>query len=243
MGLKESGLRGSLRNVSVGIDAIPDSAQHRYFASEVPEGDGETVESWDDLIGSVDLQSVGNPTISSNAVNDVDAINLDGEDAYDYIDNLDETITEPFTIIFSLSIESLDGEIYNLWHDNDGDDSTRNRILLRDDTGDLTLDIDGENTTVGDMPDEGDHIITVAVDDSEAVLRVDGMEESTAPSSQEQPILRDDGVGGFYYDAENNDRFLESLAVEISTYNERLSGEDLDEEEERHEDNANMNVL
>ena len=36
MGLKESGLRGSLRNVSVGIDAIPDSVASR------PDDDGDT---------------------------------------------------------------------------------------------------------------------------------------------------------------------------------------------------------
>ena len=48
MGLKESGLRGSLRNVSVGIDAIPDSA---VFHQPWTEGSGTTAE---DVIGSND---------------------------------------------------------------------------------------------------------------------------------------------------------------------------------------------
>ena len=41
MGLKESGLRGSLRNVSVGIDAIPDTSVSRPDDEDV--GEGETV--------------------------------------------------------------------------------------------------------------------------------------------------------------------------------------------------------
>ena len=46
MGLKESGLRGSLRNVSVGIDAIPDSSVERG-------SDNDTSGPRDDQVGLI----------------------------------------------------------------------------------------------------------------------------------------------------------------------------------------------
>ena len=49
MGLKESGLRGSLRNVSVGIDAIPDSVVDNFEDADAePPGVYETGEGIDD---------------------------------------------------------------------------------------------------------------------------------------------------------------------------------------------------
>ena len=42
MGLKESGLRGSLRNVSVGIDAIPDAVIEQFDAGNLDGYEGDT---------------------------------------------------------------------------------------------------------------------------------------------------------------------------------------------------------
>ena len=47
MGLKESGLRGSLRNVSVGIDAIPDSVVDNF--EDFPDGPYESGDSLSDF--------------------------------------------------------------------------------------------------------------------------------------------------------------------------------------------------
>ena len=60
MGLKESGLRGSLRNVSVGIDAIPDSA---IYQQPWDEGESTTVT---DVIGDRN-GSLDNPDWVSDA--------------------------------------------------------------------------------------------------------------------------------------------------------------------------------
>ena len=75
MGLKESGLRGSLRNVSVSIDAIPDSVVTQY-------------EFEDDSDTSTAIDSVGdnNATLSEPTYNDTivkvgsNALEFDGSD-------------------------------------------------------------------------------------------------------------------------------------------------------------------
>ena len=54
MGLKESGLRGSLRNVSVGIDAIPDSGTNQW-----PHDDDASQNTLTDSIGNTDGQING----------------------------------------------------------------------------------------------------------------------------------------------------------------------------------------
>ena len=62
MGLKESGLRGSLRNVSVGIDAIPDLAALYEFE------DDDTTDVAQDSIADNDLTLVdGGPSYSTDA--------------------------------------------------------------------------------------------------------------------------------------------------------------------------------
>ena len=68
MGLKESGLRGSLRNVSVGIDAIPDSAVWQVVAEDF--GD-----SWSDQVGDADLDVDG---LSESTMDGADSIFGDG---------------------------------------------------------------------------------------------------------------------------------------------------------------------
>ena len=74
MGLKESGLRGSLRNVSVGIDAIPDSLKHQYTAEEF--GD-----PWTDNIGEEDMAVSGlsksNDLVEGDGMNDFGEADLE----------------------------------------------------------------------------------------------------------------------------------------------------------------------
>ena len=73
MGLKESGLRGSLRNVSVGIDAIPDNQDYWW---PIDEGEGETIT---DAKNDVVADFVGSPTWESADVFGGQQIILDGE--------------------------------------------------------------------------------------------------------------------------------------------------------------------
>ena len=82
MGLKESGLRGSLRNVSVGIDAIPESGLlHDYNVLDQSGSQGNIVSTFTDSAGSNDLS--GNGTYQESQINGRDTILMDGvEDVF-----------------------------------------------------------------------------------------------------------------------------------------------------------------
>ena len=74
MGLKESGLRGSLRNVSVGIDAIPDSVDNHW-----PIGETDT-ETLSDNVGNIDLNVIGGSLVSDSNSAEDHHYDLDGVD-------------------------------------------------------------------------------------------------------------------------------------------------------------------
>ena len=74
MGLKESGLRGSLRNVSVGIDAIPDSDIYQYDASDKTDVDPWVADVGDDAL------AVGAPTVITDEIGDKNVVDYDGVD-------------------------------------------------------------------------------------------------------------------------------------------------------------------
>ena len=74
MGLKESGLRGSLRNVSVGIDAIPDSVVNQYLGNSFSQGDS----GWTDEASSADISLTGD--LQEGTIGSGDAIVSDGVD-------------------------------------------------------------------------------------------------------------------------------------------------------------------
>ena len=73
MGLKESGLRGSLRNVSVGIDAIPDSVTDHWTSS----GSGDYMING---VGDVDIDITHQGNASWDSDDDFDSyVQFDGD--------------------------------------------------------------------------------------------------------------------------------------------------------------------
>ena len=86
MGLKESGLRGSLRNVSVGIDAIPDSGGTHQWNKD--EGDGSEVA---DGIGSLD-GTINGASWASDA--GAGGFYLDYDSTDDYVEILTGTYSD-----------------------------------------------------------------------------------------------------------------------------------------------------
>ena len=230
MGLKESGVRGSLRNVST-VSAIPDSVENQYFSTDTAQAD-----PWDDMVGNNDLPAVGSPTIQSDGLNGVDAIVLDGtDDAY----NIDYSVTEPATIIFALSArDELNGDIGSLWR-NEELDSTE--VLFRDDDNQYRFGWHGADEQAG-TPIYDDQIITIAVDESNAVMRLNGSDLITLPASQGDELFS--ANDSLAYRRRDEDRYLPSDWGGMVVYpNDRLTGGNLDNEEKRVEDNFNMNVL
>ena len=116
MGLKESGLRGSLRNVSVGIDAIPDSAIAQY---PIEETGGDT---FSDTLG--DLADF---TVSSNDKFVSDSEFQDGQKldlTNDYANTnsfwsfeFDSNWSVGFTVVFDAL--SMDDVIFTAGNGND----------------------------------------------------------------------------------------------------------------------------
>ena len=248
MGLKEPGLRGSLRNVSVGIDAIPDSVGNRFNAPEQLQTQGETVDPWDDLVGSANLTAIGSPTLNEGAVNNVDAIDLDGtDDAYRYDVNLSTDISAPCTIMWAVTIESLpDDDIVTLYRNSGDDTQTISQIIIRTDNDEFALNTrEQTGGSGGDLsPSTGDFIFTLACGTDDAILRVNGTDDATAASADGMTVLESDGTGSFYTDHTRDDRFMDALAVETVYHpDDRLTGDNLTDEEERLESEANMSVL
>ena len=92
MGLKESGLRGSLRNVSVGIDAIPDGVVSYYDPKEESVGSISTVS---DQQSEFDLSGEGE--IIDDGIGGEKTLVIDDSNSFSN-DDINIT-TEPFGVV------------------------------------------------------------------------------------------------------------------------------------------------
>ena len=114
MGLKESGLRGSLRNVSVGIGAIPDSEVSRWNMVVQDGGTGD--DFVEDEVGDNDLivEESGFSTVTGSEYVDGEAIDFSGGGrlvAERPVGVLDPTIDgPPLTIAATIEITSLSSD-------------------------------------------------------------------------------------------------------------------------------------
>ena len=111
MGLKESGLRGSLRNVSVGIDAIPDSQGTHQWNHD--EGSGTTL---GDAIGSLDGSISGATWLTDAGAGDA-YLDYDGSDDTTELGTVSQSEFTHFT-------ENAQGTIF-AWINPDATDSDR----------------------------------------------------------------------------------------------------------------------
>lgn len=226
------------------VFGIPDSAIYRYNGSETGVSDGQTVDPWTDLVGSVDLDGIGYPSLNTGSLNGTDAVDTDGtDDAFRYDQNLSTSLTEPATVLWAVRVESLptDG-IVNLWRQELDGETVVNEILIRTDANAYRLNIAGTYNEAG-SPSTGDHIFTMAIDDSTAILRDNGTKIGSVDSSADQTVL-DAAAQGFYFaDGPNDRRYTDALVRETIVHDQRLSGSALTDEEERLEAEAGMNVL
>ena len=106
MGLKESGLRGSLRNVSVGIDAIPDSDLTQYSST----GDAYS-----------EITETSVEAFFSDGANSTDRLYRD----YSELD--DEELS--FKIVYEITIDGdtdggSDFQMFSLWSDTEDGTAT-----------------------------------------------------------------------------------------------------------------------
>ena len=129
MGLKESGLRGSLRNVSVGIGAIPDSAVYYWLGESFAD-------PWPDDVQELDMSVTG---LSSTTVNGLDAVAGDGTDDHGLADIRDYAADWDGESAIEVAFETEDDERDILGFAEDGNQSHR-----------VVMGIGGSTLTNGD---------------------------------------------------------------------------------------------
>ena len=145
MGLKEPGLRGSLRNVSVGIDAIPDSAIAHYKLAEEDNGDVTIIDELDNHNGT----NQGTTSVESDDYVGGRARNGNGTDEYIELTgwgDFGSTLTGGWAILFTLETEDrdiitrVDNSGNQRWdigtNDNFGSRAGHLRVAIGDDNND-----------------------------------------------------------------------------------------------------------
>jgi len=219
------------------FSAIPDSVGHQYFATDTGVSDGQTVDPWEDAVGTVDLSAVGSPT--QNA----DGIALDGsDDAYDYGTY---NISEPCTVIWAYNLDktALGSGVATLVEDDGGGVSDTNVFLngSNDEYGMREMDSTNIETSTASIAD-GDQIVTLLVDSSAADLRVNGTDQINTSSSADVDVLT--SGYGWYHSIPESGRYLPGTAHAVVVHPDtRLSGSSLTDEESRVEEEFGMSVL
>ena len=187
MGLKESGLRGSLRNVSVGIDAIPDRGiVHEWQTSE---GSGDTVT---DTVSGADITLSGASWDQFDNWWDGWAIDYDGDGDYGVVDNENRVdIGQEGSLIMTIRFDTLDTDQndYAFGHratDND------NRIYFQHDTsGNFLIRLAEPEVTLA-SGDNDIHRWGVAWNEDEFTAYFDGQPQGTsAYSGTFDPVVTD----------------------------------------------------
>ena len=242
MGLKESGLRGSLRNVSVGIDAIPDSVvehavawfdatQHdTLLSSGSIVGDGGTIDEWQDARDESDNHVTGGaPTRQDDVQNGNTVVRGDGTDDFLSRGSGDfPTMSQPWTVIAVVtSVNNLSEEPRPISRADDGDANVQLRINQGDD--------EGWGVFAGDALDSNDDtvpaIVTIIGDGSSSSVRVNGSEVASGNAGTNNW----ESLGVFGRDGGSN--LLDGDIGEVIPFNVDLAAENaLSDEEQRLSD-------
>ena len=160
MGLKEPGLRGSLRNVSVGINAIPDTGlSHDYNAEEEPIGELAT---WTDQVGAEDLTAGVAPTVVDDGINNNKSVRFD---------DTDDLLTAQTNSNWNFLHDGSEFSAYFVVEANGTDDF--NSIASTTDSGGVVAGDLGFTLARDDRDDAGfnDHIRVIVVNGSDDVIR------------------------------------------------------------------------
>ena len=188
MGLKESGLRGSLRNVSVGIDAIPDSVVYHPVVSEAALSEGDPISSIPDLVADDDWSAVGSPTYRADEINGEDVAELDGIDDGFVSDAAGSDFTflhdgTDFAVLLVYEVDdATPSDFYAFMNTSDGTGSNLGyQHTLRDSEGGEHVRIgDGSSVIIGATDSSGlttansVHIQEFELDEETGTVRVDG---------------------------------------------------------------------
>ena len=224
------GLKGSLRNVSTGVSAIPDSVVNQYLVEDFTES------NWPDSEGDVDINTISGLSVESNAIGDTDAVVGDGTDDYGQADGApDIDLSGSWAVSVPFETEADETERM-IAFDESGDsrfDLIANGGGFSGNINNLGIRITDENgnslrtDTQTDFADgEPHHLILQAsspsLDDLE--FYVDDME-----NEQDKGGDRDDGLNDFdefnesyYFSYANTDSNLDGAMGDIRWFNDTL---------------------
>jgi len=209
----------------------PGSAVAQHFATEQSESNGQTVAPFTDSLNTNDLSAVGAPKFDSNGLNSGPSVRTDGsDDGYNYST---PDLTEPATIIWAADFDSTN-TTGTLWRED-----SSNRILNQQGINDLTLVFNGNNSGTQATAISGQNIVTLAVDATEAIVRVNGTEVISVGSASNTTVLAD---GNFWYSSTDGRHVPADVGGSV-IHNQRLSGSSLTDEEKRVEQEFGMSVL
>ena len=215
MGLKEPGLRGSLRSVSTGVSAIPDSVVAQYDAQQFEGQDSQTIQTWPAEIGND--ATGGDPTVVDDGINGNTALDFDGVD--DEFTAALSTITQPNTIITVAEL-SDPNESDRMWI-VDGD-SNQHAVYWSNSNNAIFA-----GNTLSGSTEQGVQLRTGVFDGADSILREDGGQTATGDAGSNSL----DGVR--IGDSAAVDENWDGLIGEIIIYDAALSQSEIDSEEQR----------
>ena len=208
--------------MSVAEDDIPDSAIYQWDATELSLSDGDSVSSWTDEIGELEL--TGAATYRDDGINGVAAVEFDGTD--DTLDSAIDSETQPYEIIlvaFTNETSSTDGAGFLGWDSNDGF-----VVGGRGSGGIDALRSDGDDELQGDATDTDAHIWSAQFDGSESTIRRDGSDANTG-SAGTGPIENSFALGSI----DDGTNYLNGRIGEVLIYDSVLSASERGDEEDR----------
>ena len=196
MGLKESGLRGSLRNVSVGIVAIPDTSMfqspiYQWTGAAIDDADGTSPVDWpESLSGLADAAAVNSPEKQTQSGFEAVEYRRADNDGHDWDgDSQLPTGSSSFSWAATVYTDVSDDTAQVIAGFGASNSGEKNIIQLRD--GNVQHAFFGAgNTTIGSTTHQTDQFITVgcSYDGSDVTVYLNG---SSDGSSSQSPNVQD----------------------------------------------------
>ena len=138
--------------------AIPDSVEAQWDATQLALSDGQTVDPFDDSIGTADLPASESPTYDPDGINGESAVFYDGVDDAHLGSGLGlSTASGEFTVFAVVDAATSDGRAYNIMSDEDGG------LQLRYDEGEIFYRSDDGST---------DQTVTLSLSTSPEIVSV-----------------------------------------------------------------------
>jgi hypothetical protein len=229
------------QTIEIEVTDIPDSAVFRIDATTINASDGDTIQSWDDQIGSNDL-SGGDPTYSTT-----DQLNpvLDGDATDDELINTTPsglpTGGAERTVIVVFETASTQSDYAEFTY---GTNNSNERWSVRNNSGDLGVELKTDKAVVsGQLETSEKHLVTTSLPSSgtsgDITIRDNGTALSPTIQSNEAVNTQLNYISAF---TRNGAGFSDDKLAEAIIYDTELTGSTLTDEEQRLADKWGISI-